>query len=231
VSYEHNLNDGLEQTIWQLENDLIDFKDSITLFIKHFVNRVKNEDEFRSIVQLYNGLFMLLAESANASLLKKILNKGHKILQEKFLKNYLPVIISAINIKSYQENRHYLLSEIENFCLENGILINDYYSDFKVPEKNRKDDSSSSSNSLTLKVNHERIDESEVLKRVENFDDFKNIVQQEDQANSYFNWSKVIDKIASSLTSSQINEVANIVRIDNTVRNTIVLRTIGGCLR
>ncbi|MFN4233866.1 MAG: ATP-binding protein [Bacteroidia bacterium] len=213
VSYEHNLNDGLEQTIWQLQNDLVDFKDSITLFIKHFVNRVKNEDEFRSIVQLYNGLYMLLAESANDSLLKKILNKGHKILQEKFLKNYLPVIISTINIKSFQENRHYLLSEIENFCLENGIIINDYYSDFKVPEKNRKDDSSSSSNSLTLKVNHERIDESEVLKRVENFDDFKNIVQQEDQANSYFNWSKVIDKIASSLTSSQINEVANIVRI------------------
>ena len=213
VSYEHNLNDGLEQTIWQLQNDLVDFKDSIILFIKHFVNRVKNEDEFRSIVQLYNGLYMLLAESANDSLLKKILNKGHEILQEKFLKNYLPVIISAINIKSYQENRHYLLSEIENFCLENGIIINDYYSDFKVPEKNRKDDSSSSSNSLTLKVNHERIDENEVLKRVENFDDFKNIVQQEDQANSYFNWSKVIDKIASSLTSSQINEVANIVRI------------------
>jgi len=213
VSYEHNLNDGLEQTIWQLENDLIDFKDSITLFIKHFVNRVINEYEFRSIIQLYNGLYMLLVESANASLLKTILNKGHEILQEKFLENYLPAIISAINIKSYEENRHYLLSEIENFCSEIGIKNNDYYSDFKVPEKNRKDDSSSSSNSLTLKENHERIDESEVLKRVENFDDFKNIVQQEDQANSYFNWSKVIDKIASTLTSSQINEVSNIVRI------------------
>lgn len=213
VSYEHNLNNGVEQTIWQLENDLIDFKDSITLFIKHFVNRVKNEDEFRSIIQLYNGLYMLLAESANASLLKTILNKGHEILQEKFLENYLPIIISAINIKSYEANRHYLLSEIENFCSGNGIKINDYYSNFKVPGKNRKDDFSSPSNSITLKVNHEIIDESEVLKRVENFEDFKNIVQQEDQANSYFNWSKVIDKIASSLTSSQINEVANIVRI------------------
>lgn len=213
VSYEHNLNDGLEQTIWQLENDLIDFNDSITLFIKHFVNRVKNEDEFRSIIQLYNGLYMLLAESANDYLLVNILKKGYEILQEIFLENYLPAIISSIKIKSYEENRHYLLSEIENFCSENGIKINDYYSDFKVPEKNRKHDSSSSSNSLTLKENHEIIDESEVLKRVENFDDFKNIVQQEDQANSYFNWSKVIDKIASSLTSLQINEVANLVKV------------------
>ena len=213
VSYEHNLNDGLEQTIWQLENDLVDFKDSITLFIKHFVNRVKSEDEFRTIVQLYSGLYMLLAESANASLLKTILDKGYKILQEHFIEKYLPVIISSINIKTYEENRYYLLTEIENFCSGNGIKISDYYSDFKVPEKNRKDDSSSSSNSLTLKENHERIDESEVLKRVENFDNFKKIVKEEDQTNSYFNWSKVIDKIAPSLTSLQINEVANIVRV------------------
>lgn len=213
AAYEHNLNDGVEQTTWQLEHDLVDFRDAITLFIKHFVNRVKSEDEFRTIVQLYNGLYMLLAESANASLLKTILDKGYKILQEHFLEKYLPVIISSINIKSYEENRHYLFSEIENFCSGNGIKINDYYSDFKVPEKNRKDDSSSSSNSLTLKENHEKIDESEVLKRVENFDDFKKIVEEEDQTNSYFNWSKVIDKIASSLTSLQINEVANILRV------------------
>lgn len=213
VSYEHNLNNGLEQTIWQLENNLVDFTDSITLLVKHFVNRSKNVDEFRSIVQLYTGLYMLLAESANASLLKTILKKGYEILQEVFLVNYLPAIISSITTKSYEENRYYLLSEIETFCSENGIRINNYYTGFKVPEKSRKDDSSSSTNSLILKQNHERIDESEVLKRVENFDDFKNIVQQEDQANSYFNWSNVIDKIASSLTSLQINEVANIVRI------------------
>ncbi|MDO5614945.1 MAG: NACHT domain-containing protein [Cruoricaptor ignavus] len=215
ATYEHNLNDGLEQTVWQLENNLVDFRDSITLFIKRFVNRVKNENEFKAIVLLYNGLYMLLAESANTSLLKTILKKGYEILQVEFLERFLPTVISAINIKAYEENRHYLLSEIESFCSENGIKIQDYYSDFKVPLKNRRDDSSSYFNSLTLKDSHERIDENEVLKRVENFDDFRNIVQQEDQANSYFNWSKIINKIASSLTSSQINEVANIIKIEN----------------
>lgn len=210
ASYEHNLNNGLEQTIWQLENNLVDFTDSITLFVKHFVNRSKNEDEFRSIIQLYTGLYMLVAESANTSLLKTILDKGNEILQEKFFEKYLLVIISAINIKAYEENRHYLLSEIENFCSLKGIKINDYYSNFKVPKKNRKDDAASSSNSLTLKENHKSIDESEVLKRVENFDDFKKFVEEEDQVNSYFDWSKAINKIASSLTSSQINEIANI---------------------
>ncbi len=211
VSYEHNLNDGLEQTIWQLGNDLVDFTDSITLFIKHFISRVKNEDEYRIIIQLYNGLYLLVSASANISLLRKILEKGYEIMHREFLEQHLSSVISAINIKALEENRHYLLSEIGNFCLDKGININNYYTDFKVTPKNRRDDSTSYSNLLTLNENNEKIDESEVLKRVENFDDFKNIVQQEDQANSYFNWSKVIDKIASSLTSSQINDISKIV--------------------
>lgn len=213
VCYEYNFNNGLEQTIWQLENDLVDFNDSITLFIKHFVNRVKSEDEFNGIVQLYNGLYMLLTESSNTYLLVNILKKGYDMLQELFLENYLPTIISSIKIKSFEENRNYLLSEIETFCSENNIKINDYYAGFIVPEKNKKDDSSSSSNSLILKENQERIDESEVLKRVENFDDFKRIVEEEDKENSNFDWSKVIEKIATTLTLLQINEVANIDRI------------------
>lgn len=213
VCYEYNFNSGLEQTIWQLENDLADFKESITLFIKHFVNRIKNEDEFISIVQLYSGLYMILAESANTSLLKSILNKGHEILQEIFCKKYLSTIISAIKIKSYEENRHYLLFEIETFCLENGISLVDYYPDFKVPPKNKARESTTSSNSLTLKDNHKTIVESDVLSRVENFEDFKKILEEEDQVNSYFNWSNVIDKIGSTLTSMQINEVSNTVRI------------------
>lgn len=214
VSFEHNFNDGLEQAIWQLENDLVDFRDSITLLIKHFVIRIENEEEFKEIIQLYNNLYLLISETANIDLLRKILDKGFNIIGENFFKEYLPSIISSINIKALEENRYDLLSDIENFCIDMEIEINDYYADFKVSPKKRRDNSSASSNSLTLKVNYERIDENEVLKRVENFDDFKNIVLQEDQANSYFNWSKVIDKIASSLTSSQINEVAELVKVE-----------------
>lgn len=211
TTYSHNLNDGFEQTIWQLENALVDFSDSIKLFIKHFVSRIENEDEFRYIIQLYNGLFMLIDESVDASLLRDVLIKGHEILHEVFLEKYLPSIISAINIKAYEENRSNLLSEIENFCLINQIKINDYCLGFKVPEKSKKDDSSSS-NTLILKTNHERIDEDEVLKRVGNFKDFKSLIQEEDDANSYFNWSNIFDKIASSLTSIQINEIASTVK-------------------
>ena len=213
VAYEHNLNDGLEQTIWQLENDLIDFKDTITLFIKHFIMRTKSEEEFKSIVQLYNDLYLLLAESAESSLLKSILEKGYEILKEDFLVDHAQAIISAIEIKAYEETRHYLLSEIRDFYTLKGLKAEDYYSQFNIPAKNERDSSSTSSNRLTLKKDHESIDENEVLERVTNFDDFKKIIQEEDQANSFFNWSKVIEKITPLLSSSQIEEVAKLARI------------------
>lgn len=213
VTYEHNLNDGLEQTFWQLENDLIDFKDTITLFIKHFVIRTKSEEEFKSVVQLYRDLYLLLAESANSSLLKSILEKGYKILKEDFLVEFAPAIISDIEINSYEETRHYLLSEIDSFYSSKGLEIKDYYPGFKIPQKNERNSSSSSSNTLTLRTNHEIIDENEVLARVTNFDDFKKIIQEEDQANSFFNWSKVIEKIVPSLSSAQIEEVSNLARV------------------
>jgi len=213
VTYEHNLHDGLEQTIWQVKHDLIDFRDSIVLFIKYFVKRTKNEEEFKSIVQLYNGLYLILAESANTFLLKNILDKGYEIFQADFFEKYASVIISAINIKAYENNRYYLLTEIDDFFSSKGIRIGDFYPDFKIPIKSERDTSSVSSNRLTLKKNHEEIDESEVLERVANFDDFKIIIQEEDQANSFFNWSKVIDKIAPSLSSTQINEVAMLARV------------------
>jgi hypothetical protein len=213
VTFEHNLNDGLEQTIWQLENDLIDFKDTITLFIKYFVIRTKSKEEFKSIVQLYSDLYLLLAESADFSLLKFILEKGYGILKEDFLVEHAQVIISAIEIKAYEETRHYLLSEIDDFYTSKGLKVEDYYSRFNIPAKNERDSSSTSSNTLTLKIDHERIDEREVLERVTNFDDFKEIIQEEDQANSFFNWSKIIEKITPLLSSNQIEEVAKLPRI------------------
>ncbi|MFA0961111.1 hypothetical protein AB9P05_04865 [Roseivirga sp. BDSF3-8] len=213
VTFEHNLNDGLEQAIWQLENDLIDFKDTITLFIKHFAIRTKSKEEYKSIVQLYSHLYLLFAESADSSLLKSILEKGYEILKEDFLVDHAQAIISAIEIKAYEETRHYLLSEVRDFYTSKGLKAEDYYSSFNVPAKNERGSSSNSSNTLTLKTDHESIDENEVLERVTNFDDFKKIIQEEDQENSFFNWSKVIEKITPLLTSSQIEEVAKLARI------------------
>lgn len=213
VTFEHSLYDGLEQTIWQLDHDLIDFKDSMSLFIEYFVKRVKTKEEFDCIIQLYADLHLLLSESADSSLLKHILIKGDEVLKEKFLEKYVPKIISAINIKAYEENRYYLLSEIDDFFSSKGLRTEDYYSAFKIPTKKERDSSSHSTNTLVLKENHERIEESKVLEQIVTFDDFKKIVQKEDQANSFFNWSKVIEKITPLLSSTQIEEVVNIARL------------------
>lgn len=212
VTFEHSLYDGLEQTIWQLDNDLIDFKDSMSLFIEYFVKRVETKEEFNSIIHLYTDLYLLISESADSSLFKHIFIKGEEVLKEEFLDKYVQKIISAINIKAYEGNRYYLLTEIDDFFSSKGLRIEDYYSDFKVPTKKERDISSDSSNTLILKLNHESIDESKVLEQIVSFDDFKKNVQEEDQTNSFFNWSKVIEKITPLLSLTQIEEIANIVR-------------------
>lgn len=212
ITFERSLYDGLEQTIWQLDHDLIDFTDSMSLFIEYFIKRVKNKEELNSIVQLYSDFYLLLSESANSSLLKYILIKGDEILGKEFLDKYVPEIISAINIKAYEENRHYLLSEIDDYFSSKGLKIDEYYSDFDIPTKKERDNSSKSSNILVLKPNYEEIEESEVLEQIVSFDDFKKIVQEEDQANSTFDWSKVIDKIIPLLSSTQIEEFANMAK-------------------
>lgn len=212
VAYEHNHNDGFEQTAWQLEHNLIDFNEAMSLFIKFFVERTKSQDEFVSIVQLYTHLYLLLSESTDLSLLQTILSKGHKILERKFFVNQVLGIISAINIKAYEINRHYLLSEINNFFLSSGMKIENYLPDFRIPEKKERTGSSESSNILELKTNNESLHESEVLKRSVNYDDLKNFVQDED-VRSYFNWSNVLENITPLLSTSQIEEIANISQI------------------
>ena len=202
---------AIQTTIWQINHDLIDFRDSISLFIEYFTRRVENEKELNSIILLYSDLYLLLIESRNAQLLKQILIKGYELLGESFLDKYLSGIVAAINIKGYEENRYYLLSEISSFFLSKEIVITDYLPDFKIPPKKHKESSSSSSNTLTLKKDYENLDENEVLDRILNFQDFKNIIQNEDRANSYFNWSKVIDMISPKLSKDQIEEISTLV--------------------
>jgi hypothetical protein len=208
ATFEHNLNDGFQQTIWQLNHDLIDFCDSISLFIKYFTERVQNEEEFVSIVQLYTHLYLLLSEQRDLQLLKCILSRGYEVSNEHFLRNHIGNIILAINIKAYEDDRYYLLSEIDEFLLSKGIKTVDYYPDFKISNEKRRPSSSESSNTLVFSE-QKRLSESEVIEKSVDFEGLKKILQKE-SPDSYFKWSKVLDKITPSLSVFQIEEISNI---------------------
>jgi len=209
---ELNLNAGFKQLIWQLDNGLIDFETSVALFIDHFTNRVKHENELISIIQVYCQLYLLLSGSSNVTVLRKILIKGYEILQQHFLENSLPGIIDAIKIKSLDKTRFALISEIEDFVTGLGFSVDDFYPNFEIPISKERNDSSNSSNTLVLISNHERLEERELLEKVNNCEDFMRFIQEEDLANSYFNWSNVIDKISPSLTLSNIEEIQSLER-------------------
>ncbi len=214
ATHEYCLSDGLAQIIWQLNHDLIDFKDSMSVFIEFYVKQTKNEDELKSIIQLYNNLYLILSESADTSLLNLILKKGYEISEERFLKKYIPSIISSIKIRAYEESRIELLSEIKSCFLLKGIKLEDYFSDFVILPKNERNSSSSSSNGLRLKNHPEIIYENEVLEKIRGFNDFKKLIEEEDKSNSYFDWSRIVQKISPLLSLDQIEEVASLARVD-----------------
>lgn len=207
ATLEHNLNDGLEQLKWQVEYDLINFTQSMAFFIKHYIKRVENLSQYDKAINLYNCIYLLLDESGNTILLKDILNKGYEIYKEDFLKAPITKIIESVNIKSFEVNRYYLLTEIKTFFLSIGHEVSDYYPTFKIPENNKVQKHSSYSNTLVLK-DQKTLIESEVIEQVKSFDDFTNLLQGENKGRSYFNWSKVINKIVPLISLEQLKELA-----------------------
>lgn len=211
VGYENNLSDGVQQSIWQIENGLIDFNEALALFIKYFTKQINTEQNYNNAVNLYCDLYLLLSESAIIKLLKEILKKGFEICGENFFKNQLPYILDSININAFESNRIYLLKEIDDFFANQNLNIIDYFPDFILPKADEKTDSSS--NELVLKPNYKRLSENQVLERIKSYDDFKEMLQNEDKGNSYFNWSKVIDKLEPIISLENIKDIKGFAKI------------------
>lgn len=210
TTFEYNLHDGFQQALWQLDHDLVDFNDVMALFIKCFTKRVQNENEFDCVFQLYTHLYLYISESPNEILLEHILAKGYDIFQQNFVQQYLASLVSAINIKTFENDRDDLLSNLNIFFSSKGISIQDYIKDFTIPTI-KKENTSSYTNTLILKIDHEKLDEDEVFQLVRDFETFKDIIQKEDSANSDFRWSKVVAKITPSLSLDQIKEFVTFV--------------------
>ena len=211
VGYENNLNDGLQQSNWQIKNGLIDFNEALALFIKYYAKQINTEQNYNCAISLYCDLYLLLSESTSVKLLEDILKKGYEICGENFFKNQLPYILDSININSFEANRIYLLKEIKKFFVTQNLNTIDYFPDFILPNVDKNNDSSS--NELVLKPDYKRLSENQVLEQIESYEDFKEMLQNEDRGNSYFNWSKVIDKLEPIISLDNIKDINSFPKI------------------
>src|SRR6185295_6431047 len=67
-------------------------------------------------------------------------------------------------------------------------------------------------NELIVLPDHRHISESDVLNQVNSFSDFRNLLLIEDKANSFFQWTKVIDKVSKRITLPELNALIGIIK-------------------
>jgi hypothetical protein len=210
ASFASHFSAGLRQLKWQLKKGLVEFEESMSLFIEYYILRTDSHADFLLGFELYTKLFLLVSEDHQKHLLKKIMQKGYSLGKDEFLRKDLPQLINAIKTNAIEENRYSYLRTIEDFFQSQNKIVKSYYSDFSLPKKRFPENQEyDSGNTLVLKDGQSKT-ESEVLAQVINYESLKLLIGNEDGGNSFFEWEKILDKIMHSLSATEIQELAEL---------------------
>ena len=221
-----NFGAGQQQLQWQLTQGLIDFNGALETFMTSYLARTTTASEYRSIQYFYTDVLLLHSPTADGYLLTALLTRGFSVLGEQLFINYLPALIDSIKLRALEEKRRELLRAIDVFVTTQGQAVTTYYPAFTVPPATRDEQSDGSGNYLKLRPDHQQMSEAEVLVQVHTYDDLLALLAREDAGNSYFDWARVLEKLAPVLSAGQIQTVAD--SMTNTRRNSPFYSTLSG---
>ena len=208
LTCSYNLSAGFEQLKWQLENGLIDFGDSMTVFLKNYFIAATNEHDFKLGFQFFTDIYLFFYENFSGDLLDLILEKGKSLMNSLFFESYIPVLFNELSIRPMEQYRNGLILKVKEFCSSNSFETSKFET-ARITVRKKEEERTYSGNELVLEP-YKTVSGKEVLNQVTDFESFKALLLQENTGNSFFDWSEVIDKTAPSLTSAQILELANI---------------------
>ncbi len=223
-----NFSAGQQQLQWQLAQGLIHLDGALETFITSFLGRTTTTAEFNSILRLYTIVYLPQAATDSAWLLTTLLTRGFTLFGVQLFADYLPALIEVVNREAPEKVCSELLRAIESFVVTQGQDVASYYPNFVIPPS-REGHSTSSGNSLTLLPDHQQLNEAEVLARVTTYENLRELLVQEDAANSYFDWDKVLEQLSPVLSAAQIQELAaSLVHTRRTSRTSLLLSTLSG---
>ena len=148
------------------------------------------------------------------------------MLGEQLFIKHLSPLIDSINLRALEEKRRELLRAIDVFVTAQGQTVTTYCPAFTVPPAIRDEQSDGGGNYLKLRADHQQMREAEVLAQVNTYDDLIALLAREDAGNSYFNWARVLEKLAPLLAASQVRTIAD--SKTDTRRNELFYSTLSG---
>ncbi|MBL7935975.1 MAG: hypothetical protein JNM51_09250, partial [Bacteroidia bacterium] len=211
AAFKWDFSAGTQQLRWQIDNEHIGFEDAITIFTEFYLSGCQNQEEFHEIYHFYIECLIVFSEHPSSNLLSSLLEKGWLLTKDEFQTSFLSQIITAIMTRAVEETRFHLLKQVQNFCEMKNIPLEHIYPDFILPQNPDENEVNSGANELTIENNPERLKENDVLSRIGNFNDLKELVEHEGP-HSHFDWSKSIEKIANILTEDQISNLAELTK-------------------
>lgn len=208
ATFKWNFAAGQQQLQWQLTKGLIDYEDGLAVFLQNYIASC-NSEEYRIIVSFYTELFLYFAVSPWQDILEALLQKGFACFENTFFHNYLPGLSDEIKIKALQENRPFLLSVIDKFAADHSFLYAGSESETTHPKEREESRSSNTLRLISTDTRGTSLKEEAVLKMIESYEDFKELLKKEDNLNSSFDWEAVIEKLSPVLTTEQVVEISS----------------------
>lgn len=213
LTLDWNLGAGVTQMIWMLDNALIDYIGAIGTFIKSLLVKEINQQEYELLTLIYADLYLFFAVDFDHSLLRLLLQKGEALYCGKLDDIWLPAVYHIIMTKALDEQRPAMLIVLDEFLTNAGKKVHELIPDFAIPHEpdHKRSNSSSSSNTLVIGPDYQSILHKDVMVLVNTYEQFRDLLSQEDKANSSYDWTEVFRKIELSIDLNKIQEISEII--------------------
>jgi tetratricopeptide (TPR) repeat protein len=215
ITAEYNSGWGISLAIWLINKGYCAVEVAMEVCIQQQVNQLSDPGDIKLLYDTYCYLYLFIAKEPSVSLLEELLEAGYKKDGQAFITTVLPQITNSILNTAPEGSRTDLLGIIQDFLDKKGLAVPENISRYMVGQSKKKESNSGSGLILSPPASGKTMSKEEVLKGVQNFNDFLNLYKAEDKVNSYFNWNDVLDKIGDTITVENIKVLFGEIKATN----------------
>ncbi|GGD45829.1 hypothetical protein GCM10011514_07290 [Emticicia aquatilis] len=196
-----NLLDGVIQLKWQLEQDLIGYSSSLSLFIETALKNT-NQNNFYILFDVWGKLFIYTHRYSDTDLLKKIITRAKAIFAVNQYDNFLNKLRYYLSVNPISEFRELYYEVLIDF----GI---DFETDLEILKPTLEE-----KQPKNLKLNDgKELNVDEVNDTINSFEDiWAYFIKQDNSYSNEFDWQPVFEKQKNYLNESNIRKLFDFLK-------------------